>query len=87
MDAYGRICDVIVDDIIQKDETGLSHFLGFTVWADAGLSKVISEIPGVYMVSSVNTAYCVALDARYDREFMRQEIIAQIKIHQVGEKE
>lgn len=82
MDEHGRMCDVIVEDMIQKDETGLNIAVGFIVWANAGLTKLLIGIPGVYNVNNWNTSYCVILDKRYDREFMRAEIIAQIKIHQ-----
>ncbi len=54
------------------------------VWADDGLQGVISKVPGVSLVYTMgNTLYAVTLDPRYDVEWVKREIEAQIKIQGV----
>lgn len=84
MDENGKICDVVLlDNMGQDPMTGISKFFGFHIWADDGLRELIRSIPGVAYVSAFQTEYFVQLDPRYDVEFLRAEILAQIKI-QVG---
>jgi len=78
----GRIVDVIIKDNIGEDlKTGLPIVRGFIVWADVGMKDVLKLIPGIYYVSDYGTCYYIDLDPRYDREFLRAEIEAQIKIN------
>jgi hypothetical protein len=82
MDKNGRMIDVIVKDNIGEDrKTGLPIVFGFIVWADTGMKDIIKNIPGVYRVSDYDICYYVDLDPRYNREFLRAEIEAQIKIN------
>ncbi len=67
----GKLTDVIVDDSIT----------GFTVWADSGMKDTILSVPGVTFCNDEEpTRYTLHLDPRYDIEWIRQEIIARIKI-------
>ena len=66
----GKLTDVLVED----------HVTGFIVWADPAMKDIISSVPGVVWCGAESTKYIVHLDPRYDVEWIRQEIIAQIKI-------
>jgi hypothetical protein len=84
MDKNGKMVDVLIEESIGSDpRTGMPIFFGFSVWADAGMKDIIKNIPGVYIVLEFNggTHYDVSLDPRYNREFLKAEIEAQIKIN------
>ncbi len=70
--ATGKLQDILIEDTV----------LGIIVWADPGMEDIISSVPGV--VNCYNfiepTQYQVSLDPRYDIEWVKQEIIARIKI-------
>ncbi len=68
----GRLQDVLVED----------HITGLIVWADPGMKDIISSVPGVCWCGSglETTKYTVHLDPRYDVEWIKNEIIARIKI-------
>lgn len=67
----GKLHDVLVED----------HITGFIVWANPDMKDVILSVPGVTFCGNEEpTRYTVHLDPRYDIEWIRQEIIAQIKI-------
>lgn len=91
MDKNGKMVDVIIEDITQIDpQTGITYKAKeFKVWADKNMKQVIADIPGVSDVFCIFSEweYVVYLDPRYDREFLRAEIEAQIKIHMELEKE
>ncbi len=53
----------------------------FVVWADAGLKDVILKIEGVVAVydnQPYPTKYDVFIDARYDIEYIKREVEAEI---------
>ncbi len=65
----GKIHNILIEDTAT----------GFTVWADPGMKNIISSVPGVSWCSNRNpTEYIVFLDHRYDIEWIKQEITAQI---------
>ena len=67
----GKLTDVIVEDNIT----------GLRVWADPGMKNIISSVPGVIWCGIRNSVmYLVHLDPRYDVEWIKQEIIARVKI-------
>lgn len=76
----GKLMDVLIEDNIGQDKTGLPIMLGLIVWADEGMKEVISNIPGIVHVNDYDTCYFVDLDPRYDREWLWAEIEARIKI-------
>jgi len=83
MDSSGRLTDVLIEDQFLHDSTGLRQFFGLHVWADFGMKEIIKAIPGVATCYSIlyGTRYEVQLDPRYDREFLKREIEAAIKIN------
>ncbi len=84
MDKYGKMTDVIIEESIGHDpQTGMPIFLGLNVWANAGMKDIIKNIPGVYLVLDFlgGTHYDVSLDPRYNREFLKAGIEAQLKIN------
>ncbi len=67
----GKLQDVLIEDTV----------IGLTVWADPGMKDIISSIPGIAWCGNINDVeYCVFLDPRYDIRWVKQEIIARIKI-------
>jgi hypothetical protein len=71
----GRLHDILVED-------GMVDGL-LTVWADPGMKDIISSIPGVSWCSNEHeqsTKYDIGLDPRYDAEWVKNEIIARVKI-------
>ena len=68
----GKLTDVIIEDSPS----------GLTVWADAGTKDIISSVPGVAWCMTIlnSVEYTVHLDPRYDVEWIKQEIIARVKI-------
>jgi|WetSurSiteA1Bulk_404760.scaffolds.fasta_scaffold01558_12 hypothetical protein len=82
MEKDGRMIDVLVEENIGRDPaTGMPKYFGLIVWADSGMKDVIKNIPGVHYVSDYSTCYHVGLDPRYNKEFLKAEIEAQIKIN------
>jgi hypothetical protein len=84
MDKDGKMTDVIIEESIGSDpRTGMPIFFGLSVWADAGMKNIIENIPGVYIVLEFGdgTHYDVSLDPRYNREFLKAEIEARLKIN------
>ena len=79
----GRLTDVLVEDNVGQDKTGLPIMFGFIVWADKGMKEIIANTPGVHRVFEYDTCYLVDLDPRYGREWVRSEIEARIKIGEV----
>ena len=83
--SQGRMCDVIIEESWRYANrsdlaAGLKTFFALEVWADPGLEKIIEEVEGVLSVFYIYGYYHVHLDKRYDLEFLKQEIEAQIKI-------
>lgn len=77
----GRLTDVIVEDFVLADpRTGLEKFCNFEVWADPGLKNLIESIEGILYAIYERGKYHVYIDKRYDKEYVKQEIIARIKI-------
>jgi 16S rRNA G966 N2-methylase RsmD len=79
----GKIMEVLIEDNYFIDEkTGVEHIMKriVNVWANAGMSNVIKEVPGVTNVfnNDCPTLYMVFLDPRYDRDFVKKEIEAVI---------
>jgi len=79
----GKLTDVLIDEFSYADNTGLQKFCNLTIWADPDMTDVIKNIPGVTNVYTIHgpTEYTVYLDPRYDREYLKCEIEAQIKIN------
>jgi ribosome-binding ATPase YchF (GTP1/OBG family) len=69
----GKIEDVIIDDSGFRTE--------FIVWADNGSEEIIRAIEGVIKVVSLDngTNHHVYFDPRYDREWIKTEIVSRIK--------
>lgn len=67
----GKIIDIIIEDMC----TG--HIM---VWADAGNKEIIESVPGVTNCFEEGVRYPVFLDPRYDVKWVKEEIIARIKI-------
>lgn len=88
MDAHGRKTDVIIEDIPSGEVQSMfgSHYQDnsnrLRIWADKTMGKYLKKLPGIVDVASEGVQYIVALDPRYDRSFVKQEIIAIIKLHQ-----
>jgi len=78
----GRKTDVFIEDIIIEDKkTGMKSVSDelFMVWADSGLSRLIYSIPGVTVVmENPKCRYTVGLDKRYDMDFVKKEVEAEI---------
>lgn len=67
----GKINNVLIED----SSTDLR------VWADPGMKDIISSVPGITWCDvRSSTEYIVHFDHRYDVEWIKQEIIAQVKI-------
>jgi len=85
----GKLTDVIIEENRYTNErTGiLMPCNSLSVWADKGMLGVIRNIPGVNSAHNTfrDTNYSVYLDPRYDLEWIKAEIEAQIKIHSGGE--
>lgn len=80
--ANGKKTDVLIEDHSYihpvTGETFLSDHV--TVYADPGMEEIIRKVEGVVNVLDIfATQYYVHLDVRYDREYVKQEIIAAIK--------
>ena len=73
----GRIADVLVEN---KDN-------GLNVWADDGNKEIIKSVEGVFQVTQIYSRYDVTLDHRYDAEYVKKEIEAQIKINGVNKND
>jgi len=73
----GRIADVLVEN---KDN-------GLNVWADDGNKEIITSVEGVFQVTQIYSWYDVTLDPRYDAEYVKKEIEAQIKINGVNKND
>lgn len=77
----GRLTDVIIEDFVVKDDTGIPQFWHFNVWADVGSKELIESVEGVtFVFDYFAPRYEVNVDPRYDREYLRAEIEAIIKI-------
>jgi len=81
----GKLMDVLIeDDIYDVDlQTGMKTLSSvIIVWADEGKTELIKKIPGIAKAweSDSNGKYCVFLDPRYSREFLKEEIKAQLLI-------
>ncbi len=67
----GKLTDVLIEDSTA----------GIVVWADPGMKDTISSVPGLSWCNDREpTKYEVHLDPRYDIEWVKQEIIARVKI-------
>lgn len=83
MDDNGRLTDVLIEDeYITDPATGIRSWFEFHVWADAGMKEIILSVPGVLTAYDhlYPNRYEVFVDPRYDREWVRAEIEARIKI-------
>ena len=83
----GRLTDVLIEYGDYTDpRTGMlvtSNLL--TVWADDGMKEFIMVVEGICDVipdSTHKSSYLVVMDKRYDREWIKAEIEAAIKINQ-----
>jgi hypothetical protein len=75
----GRLMDVLVQNNVGGDDG--EKIFGFIVYADAGLNEIIENVEGVmksYSCYKKDIEYIVDIDPRYDREWVKQEIIAKI---------
>ena len=71
----GQLVDVlIIDGVSERD---------FYVWADKDMKEIMESIQGVSNVfSDMETCeYHVYIDPRYDIEWIKREVEAQIKIN------
>ena len=60
-----------------------SVFSNFIVWADRGMLKTISEVPGVRRCEIQDgVKYCVFIDQRYDLETVAENVEASIDCKQ-----
>lgn len=84
MDEHGKLTDVIIEeDTYNTDlQTGmktLSTVIG--IWAYKDKRELILKIPGVVLCFEDNNyRYIIYPDPRYDREFLKEEVKAQILI-------
>lgn len=69
----GKKCEIFIEDDIGH---------GFILWADPGFRTIILSIEGIISVTNIfsKTNYHINVDPRYDLEWIKQEVIAQIKI-------
>lgn len=87
MNSNGRLTDVVIKDVYHTDiRTGIRHLAdSVIVYADAGMKEIIANVEGVVAAdkgySNSDVEYIVYLDPRYDREWVKAEIEAAIKIH------
>ncbi|HMN14652.1 MAG TPA: hypothetical protein PKD55_20220 [Bellilinea sp.] len=81
----GKLTDVLIEENWGPNWKGEHVLFGLIVWADPGMEAVIAKVPGVVSVEGVKTNYAVHLDPRYDREWVKREIVAQIKCAPGGE--
>jgi hypothetical protein len=84
MDDHGKLTDVIIEeDSYWTDPlTGLKTLYSvIIVWADKNKQDLISKIPGVVKCfEEDDVRYMIFPDPRYNREFLKEEIKAQILI-------
>jgi len=84
MDDHGKLTDVIIEeDSYWTDPlTGLKTLSSvIIVWADKNKQDLISKIPGVVKCfKEGDVRYMIFPDPRYNREFLKEEIKAQILI-------
>jgi len=83
MDKHGKLTDILVLDCYREDQkTGLKILQEkeLTVWADEQHKEIIKKTHGVTNVYNHTTPceFDVFLDPRYDREFVKKEIEANI---------
>lgn len=84
IDKFGKVKEVFFENAIETDNlTGNVRISNrsFFLWADKGLSELISKVPGVINVvniSDARTRYQIVIDMRYDIEFIKAEIEAEI---------
>lgn len=78
----GKKVDVIIEDILFTDQnTGLTATRSheFVIWANDGKKQIIEAVEGVSVtVQSTKTMYLIVIDPRYDVEYVKQQIIADI---------
>lgn len=82
MNENGRKVDYLIEDEYYTDpQTGMKRLFNyFIVWADSNMKQVIILVDGVTRVFADGpTEFHVYYDARYDRETIKQEIVAAIK--------
>jgi len=80
----GKTLDVFFEDI-SSPIPGFDYVvLALLIWADPGNVEIIRSTPGVVSVDcsseSIGPLYIAVLDPRYDREYVKAEIAARIKI-------
>jgi hypothetical protein len=82
MSTDGKMTDVLINENNYRDDLGIERFCNLTVWADEGNADIVSSTPGVTAVFNTcgPTQYSVYVDPRYDREWVKAEIEARIKI-------
>ena len=84
MNEDGRITDCLIEEDYSTDpRTGVRSLSWcFTCWADADLSDLIESVPGVTGAYNTcgDTRYSVYVDKRYDREWVKSEVVATVKI-------
>ena len=80
----GRLTDCLIEDEYHTDQrTGVEYLAWyFTCWADEGLTELIESVPGVTNAFNqpTKTRYQVYVDKRYDREWIKSEVEATVKI-------
>lgn len=80
----GKLTDIVIEDSFFTDErTGMQKFCYLDVYADADSLPLILAVEGVsaaHKSCSLKNNFSVFLDPRYDREYVKAEIEAAIKI-------
>jgi hypothetical protein len=83
MDERGKEKEILFEDALQRnaitEEFEISK-TAFIMWADENLMELIKKVPGVIKVQLVDssTRYHVIIDARYNLEFIKKEVEAEI---------
>lgn len=90
----GRVKDVIVRVLSRNHdgpygETVELDYDRLSVWADPELGPLMSQIEGVMLVAAtdqVGNHYIVAIDPRYDTQYIMSEVQAVAEIHATENK-
>lgn len=81
-DKEGKLYQYLIEDRIVYDCGAEKHkFVGFTVWADEGLTETILAVPGVAsVITRPNNCnrYDAMIDPRYDPDWVVAEIEARL---------
>ncbi len=83
MDNHGKVKEVLFEDAVQRntitEEMEISK-TAFILWADENLQELIKKIPGIIQVRCLDypTRYHIIIDFRYDLDFIKKEVEAEI---------